>query len=99
MLGFTALGLAEIVRPRVHPPLHELLAGPHAAGLAALRRVAARERRARRTWPPALRAAPAVVAALQADPVALADLARRTGRPLMLRTDPALPRSAGRLED
>ena len=25
LLGFTALGLAEIVRPRVHPPLHELL--------------------------------------------------------------------------
>ena len=38
-LGFTALGLAEIVRPRVHPPLHELLAGPLAAGLAALRAV------------------------------------------------------------
>ena len=41
LLGFTALGLAEIVRPRIHPPLHELLAGPHAAGLAALRRIAA----------------------------------------------------------
>ncbi|HEY1412080.1 MAG TPA: ribonuclease E/G, partial [Rhodopila sp.] len=27
-LGFTALGLAEIVRSRVHPPLHELLAWP-----------------------------------------------------------------------
>jgi Ribonuclease G/E len=40
LLGFTALGLAEIVRPRVHPPLHELLAGPHAAGLAALRVIA-----------------------------------------------------------
>jgi Rne/Rng family ribonuclease len=26
LLGFTALGLAEIVRPRIHPPLHELLA-------------------------------------------------------------------------
>ena len=37
LLGFTALGLAEIVRRRVRPPLHELLAGPHAAGLAALR--------------------------------------------------------------
>ena len=37
LLGFTALGLAEILRPRVHPPLHEVLAGPHAAGLAALR--------------------------------------------------------------
>src|SRR6185437_1792387 len=38
-LGFTALGLAEIVRPRVHPPLHELLSSPLAAGLAALRAV------------------------------------------------------------
>ncbi len=27
LLGFTALGLAEIVRPRVHPPLHELRRG------------------------------------------------------------------------
>ncbi len=41
LLGFTHLGLAEIVRTRVHPPLHELLAGPHAAGLAALRRLVA----------------------------------------------------------
>ena len=40
-LGFTALGLAEIVRSRVHPPLHELLAGPQAAGFAALRAVMA----------------------------------------------------------
>jgi Ribonuclease G/E len=43
LLGFTALGLAEIVRTRIHPPLHELLAGPHAAGLAALRNIAAGE--------------------------------------------------------
>ncbi|MEO9190731.1 MAG: ribonuclease E/G, partial [Acetobacteraceae bacterium] len=35
LLGFTNLGLAEIVRTRVHPPLHEMLAGPHAAGLLA----------------------------------------------------------------
>ena len=40
LLGFTTLGFAEIVRTRVHPPLHELLAGPHAAGLAALRAIA-----------------------------------------------------------
>ena len=39
----------------------------------------------------ALRAAPDVVTALRADTEALADLARRTGRPLMLRSDPALP--------
>src|SRR6185312_11260967 len=40
-LGFTALGLAEIVRTRVHPALQECLAGPHAAGLAAVRRIIA----------------------------------------------------------
>jgi len=100
LLGFTALGLAEIVRPRVHPPLHELLAGPHAAGLAALRQ-AARDvgpEHAPALRPPALRASPAIVAALQADPVALPDLVRRTGRSLMLRSDPALPRDAWVLE-
>lgn len=89
-LGFTALGLAEIRRPRAHPPLHELLAGPHAAGLLALRSVmqsAAKE-------PAAvfrLRAAPDVAAALAADPVALPDLARRTGRTLIVQSDPVLP--------
>lgn len=85
LLGFTGLGLAEIVRPRVHPPLHEMLCGPHAAGLAALRQVVA-EVALHRTV--ALRTAPDVVAALQSDGEALADLARRCGRPLMLRSNP-----------
>jgi Ribonuclease G/E len=89
LLGFTALGLAEILRPRIHPPLHELLVGPHAAGLNALRQIAA-DLAARPDRLPVLRAAPAIVAALQADPVALPDLARRAGRPLMLRSDPAM---------
>lgn len=89
LLGITALGLAEIVRPRVHPPLHELLVGPHAAGLAALRAIAA-ELAHRPGQPPALRAAPAVVAALAADAEALPDLAHRAGRSLILRADPRL---------
>ena len=89
LLGFTALGLAEIVRPRVHPPLHELLAGPHAAGLAALRCIAAEFASAPHRMP-ALRASPAVVAALQADAEALADLARRAGRALILHADARL---------
>lgn len=92
-LGFSALGLAEIMRARVHPPLHELLQGPHAAGLAALREVMG----AAGVEPSAvfaLRCAPDVAAALQADPVALPDLARRTGRPLMMQPDPALPPGA-----
>ena len=89
-LGFTALGLAEITRPRVHPPLHELLAGPHAAGLAALRHIADQAAANPATsW--RLRTTPDIVSALEADPIARADLARRTGRPLILVSDPSLP--------
>lgn len=91
LLGFTGLGFAEIVRPRAHPPLHELLTGPVAAGLAALRALE-REGAGR------LRAAPDVAAALDADEAARADLARRTGRSLILRTDPALPSRGWALE-
>jgi Ribonuclease E/G family len=96
-VGFTALGLAEIVRPRVHPPLHELLAGPHAAGLAALRRIAA-EVAAHPARVPALRASPVVARALEADAMARGDLARRTGRALILRVDPSLPATSWALE-
>jgi Ribonuclease G/E len=97
LLGFTRLGLAEIVRPRIHPPLHEMLAGPHAAGLAALRQAAA-EVAANPARALALRAAPPIVAALQGDPVALDDFARRAGRRLTLRADPSLPEGAWILE-
>jgi ribonuclease G len=96
-LGFTSLGLAEIVRPRRRPPLHEMLAGPHATGLAALRAIAANLDPDPRRMP-ALRAAPGVVTALQRDPVALADLARRAGRDLILHADPALPESGWIME-
>jgi hypothetical protein len=96
-LGFTALGLAEIVRARIHPPLHELLAGPLAAGLAALRAVLATFDQDPRGLP-ALRAHPGVVSALQADPIALLDLMRRTGRDVTLRSDPSLPATAWMLE-
>lgn len=95
-LGFTGLGLAEIVRPRVHPPLHEMLAGPHAAGLAALRDLAPQLPGTRGFA--RLRATPTVVAALQSDSVALSDLARRTGRTLILQSDPTLPANAWRFE-
>jgi len=96
-LGFTALGLAEIVRPRAQPPLHELLAGPHAAGLAALRALA-REIAADPGRVPGLRAAPGVIAALQADPVAMAGIAARAGRPPILRADPAMPANTWTLD-
>ncbi len=82
LLGFTGMGLAEILRPRGTAPLHELLAGPHAAGLAALRHLA------RAPGPkPRLRASAEVVAALQGDAVALADFARVSAYPLLLETD------------
>jgi hypothetical protein len=87
LLGFTALGLAEIVRPRIHPPLHEVLAGAHAAGLAALRRVVAESMAGQALT---LRAAPAIVDCLRADGAALADLAQHIGRALIMRADPAL---------
>ena len=96
-LGFTALGLAEILRPRLHPPLHELLTGPHAAGLAALRAIV-REHEAAPHRALRLRAAPEMVAALDADAEALSDLARRTGRPLIRIPDPALPPCCWRVE-
>lgn len=97
-LGFSALGLAEIVRARVHPPLHELLVGPLAAGLAALRAVMARfDGDPRRLA--TVRAHPAVVSALQANSAALPDLARRTGRAVTLRADPSLAASGWMLEN
>ena len=95
LLGFTPGGLAEIQRPRTFPPLHELLAGPHAAGLAALRTIAVDGGHP----PPLLRAAPDVVSALETDPVALPALANRLGQPLVLRSDPALPPGATIVED
>lgn len=89
LLGFSHLGLAEIRRPRVHAPLAELLAGPHAKGLAALR-AAAREAAAEPAAVFTLRATPAILAALEADKVALPTYRAATGRDLGLRADPAL---------
>ena len=89
-LGFSALGLAEILRPRVHPPLHELLAGPHAAALAALRQAAA-ETAARPQVPLTLRAGAAVADALQADRTAMDEYTRRAGQALRPTLDRSLP--------
>lgn len=95
-LGFSALGLAEVLRPRIHPPLHELLATPHAYGLAALRDAAASV-----AADPAIAlqliAAPSVIRALQSDSVATAQFLHRAGRPLALREDRTLPPHAWKL--
>ena len=91
ILGTTGLGLIEMVRTRVHPPLHEVLGQPPSPlthGLAALRR-AAREAAARPGARLALRAHPAVLGAL---PEALAGA-------LLLRPDATLPPGEERIED
>ncbi len=97
LAGFSHLGFAELTRPRLRPPLHELANSPHGLGLAALRRVTAEEASGpgRRLT---LRAAPAIVAALREDEGALATLGRQTAYPLVLRADPAL-RAAWFIED
>jgi Ribonuclease G/E len=87
LLGFTHLGLAEIVRPRIRPPLHELLSAPLAAGLAALRQVIKDAPPARR---PVLAATATIISALQADPAALSELAQQTVHPIILQSDPSL---------
>ncbi len=90
LLGFTALGLAEILRPRIHPPLHELLAGPHAAALAALR-AADRIAAAPPHRLPGLVVGLEVGMALERDRPARDALARRAGQPISIRIDPSLP--------
>ncbi|WP_137128128.1 ribonuclease E/G [Roseomonas sp. HF4] len=90
LVGFTGLGLAEIVRDRVHPPLHEVLGWPPSPltrGLAALRR-AMREAAARPGRRLVLRAPPGVIAAIEALPGALDEFAAGAGTPLRLHPDP-----------
>ncbi|WP_439595898.1 ribonuclease E/G [Falsiroseomonas sp.] len=89
LLGMTRLGLMEIVRPRVHPPLHEILGlppSPLTRGLAALRQ-ALREVSARPGSGFALRAAPEVIQALESLPQALHDYQEAARRPLQLQPD------------
>jgi ribonuclease G len=105
VLGFSRLGLVEIVRPRIHPPLAELLGAPaegvvlspltHA--LAAFR--AALRLAAQPGAVPRLVAAPAVIAAARAEAAALAACAARLGRPLDLAEEPGLPVADWRVED
>ncbi len=91
IVGATPLGLVEITRERRRPGLAETMLVPSASrrsadtigldGLRAILREAA-ERPAARL---ALAAAPAVVTALRRRPAALAEVARRLGRPPVLK--------------
>lgn len=105
VLGFSRLGLLEIVRPRVHPPLAELLGTP-AEGviLSPLTHALAAFRAALRLAAvpgavPRLIAAPAVIEAARGAAEALAAFAASAGRPLLLEEDPALRQPAWRVED
>ena len=96
LLGLTALGLLEILRPRVHPPLHELLQAPLGSGLAALRAALAAQRPRQRQ---AIRGGIAVITALRSDAEALAAFALRAGMPISLDMDAALPPAAWIIEN
>jgi len=85
MLGLGPLGLFELRRARIHPPLHEVLAERAlATGLEWLRRAAA-EAAASPSRRLALCAPRAVLAALEAMPEALAEFAQGAGHALVLR--------------
>jgi ribonuclease G len=101
LLGVTRIGLVEIMRRRVHPPLHEVLGSPTSAAthlLAALRGMA-RDAAARPHVALALRAAPEVVAAAASLPIALAEYQATTGRRLVLRADRALRPGETQIEE
>ncbi|MBO1074886.1 ribonuclease E/G [Roseomonas marmotae] len=92
VVGVTGLGLIELQRRRVLPPLHEVLGHPPSAltrGLAALRR-GLRQAAARPGARLVLTAQPAICAALRDWPGALQDFATQAG-PLSLRPDPLCP--------
>jgi ribonuclease G len=96
LLGFTALGFAEIVRPRLAAPLHERLAGPHAAALAGLAALW-RASRSLPSAPPLLHLAPDAARALEADGFAQEEFLRLAGFRPEIRSAPDLPPSTFRL--
>lgn len=85
-LGVTALGLIEILRPRVLPSLPELLNSPHGRALAALRHIV--------THAPgttSLLVGSRILQALEQDPQAVADCTRAIGHGLNVVLTPSLP--------
>lgn len=91
LLGFSGLGFAEIVRARRRPALHELHASLHGHAIDAGAALAARGGRLVVSAP--------LADAIERDAVLRADLARATGRPLILRTDARLGPASWRIEE
>jgi ribonuclease G len=85
LVGLTGLGLFEMVRDRIHPPLAEALHSPLAEGLAALRQ-AARNAAARPAQRLMLEARPEVISALRDLPGALEEYAALAGHTLELQS-------------
>jgi Ribonuclease G/E len=85
LVGLTGLGLVEVVRDRIHPPLAEILHTPLAESLAAMRQ-AARDAAARPAQRLMLEARPEVIAALRDLPGAFDDYTALTGHGLELRS-------------
>ncbi|MCS6854837.1 MAG: ribonuclease E/G [Elioraea sp.] len=106
VLGVSRAGLLEIVRPRVRPPLAEVLGSveirfrpsPTTEALRALRTLW-RERLARPSAQLGLRVGQAVAEALAMEGEATGFVHARTGRPVSWRVDPALPSPAWSIED
>lgn len=106
VLGFSRAGLLEVVRPRLRPPLAEVLGTPVCAtvlsavtaALAGLRALW-REAEARPGQVLRLRAAPAVIEAARAEAEALTFLAARLGRAPELIADATLAPSGWAVED
>lgn len=85
VLGLGPLGLFELRRARIHPPLHEALAERALTTGLALLRQAARESAVRPGRRLALHAPAPVLAALEALPEALAEYLALAGHPIELR--------------
>ena len=97
-LGFTSLGLAEIVRVRRRPALHELSASPYTRALAAADALARRQREDPHDAF-GLRASPELARMLAEDTVIGRDLARASGRSLMVRPDASLAAGSWIIEE
>jgi hypothetical protein len=94
LTGFTGLGLAEIVRRRVHQPLHEILASAPAVAARALRSAIAADRPGAALT---VRMAPDVAAAYAQDQGMGDGLALRVAGRVGVRADPSLPPGSWRL--
>ncbi|MBE7618110.1 ribonuclease [Komagataeibacter sp. FXV2] len=97
-LGISALGLAEIVRPRIHPPLHELLDSVTGRLLRSLRQQMRSCRGQQVPTPVTLHAGCDIVRLMRTFPAWAEDFTRLTGCPLRIVIAPDLPPAGWRYD-